>query len=154
MQHGPAYGLLDAVEGYERRISKTWDSFGSELNDILSEEESTWRLMEGEFVLLDSVFVHENIAARIAGHGTVRSGPRGCRSRAVDVGRLALGSPAPIHPLLLACEDRRYNFGFLKLGSKKVPGGLNPPDSTLNISRPDFRNKTIRYRRPSRGGLR
>jgi hypothetical protein len=64
IEHGPAYGLLDAVEGYERHISKTWESFRSELNDILSEEESTWRLMDSEFVLLDSVFVHENIVAR------------------------------------------------------------------------------------------
>jgi hypothetical protein len=64
IEHGPAYGLLDAVEGYERHISKTWESFRLELNDILSEEESTWRLMDSEFVLLDSVFVHENIVAR------------------------------------------------------------------------------------------
>jgi hypothetical protein len=64
IEHGPAYGLLDAVEGYEQHISKTWESFRSELNDILSEEESTWRLMDSEFVLLDSVFVHENIVAR------------------------------------------------------------------------------------------
>lgn len=64
IEHGPAYGLLDAVEGYERHISKTWESFRSELNGILSEEESTWRLMDSEFVLLDSVFVHENIVAR------------------------------------------------------------------------------------------
>jgi hypothetical protein len=64
MEYGPAYGVLDAVEGYERHIPKTWETFRSELNDILSEEESTWRLMESEFVLLDSVFVHENIVAR------------------------------------------------------------------------------------------
>jgi hypothetical protein len=65
LQHaGPAYGVLDAVEGYERRIPKTWESFRSELNEILSEEESTWRLMDSEFVLLDSAFVHENIVAR------------------------------------------------------------------------------------------
>jgi hypothetical protein len=64
IEYGPAYGLLDAVEGYERRIPKTWETFRSELNEILSEEESTWRLLESEFVLLDSVFVHENIVAR------------------------------------------------------------------------------------------
>lgn len=64
IEHGPAYGVLDAVEGYERHIPESWKSFGSELNGILSEEESTWRLMDSEFVLLDSVFVHENIVAR------------------------------------------------------------------------------------------
>jgi hypothetical protein len=65
IQRGPASGLLDAVEGYKRRIpSETWVSFRSELNEILKEEESTWRLMDSEFVLLDSAFVHENIVAR------------------------------------------------------------------------------------------
>jgi hypothetical protein len=63
-QHGPAYGVLDAVEGYARHISASWESFRAELNDILKEEEATWRLLDSEFVLLDSAFVHENIVAR------------------------------------------------------------------------------------------
>jgi hypothetical protein len=60
---GAAYGVLDAVEGYRRHIGDSWGSFRSELNSILSEEESTWRLIDSEFVLLDSVFVHEHIVA-------------------------------------------------------------------------------------------
>lgn len=64
IQRGPAYGLLDAVEGYKRRLPETWESFRSELNEILKEEEATWRLLDSEFVLLDSAFVHENIIAR------------------------------------------------------------------------------------------
>jgi hypothetical protein len=63
-RYGPASGLLDAVEGYERHLGGTWESFRSALNGILSEEESNWRLLDSEFVLLDSVFVHENIVAR------------------------------------------------------------------------------------------
>jgi hypothetical protein len=64
IEYGPAYGLLDAVEGYERHIPGSWESFREELNDILGEEESTWRLMGSEFVLLDSAFVHEHIITR------------------------------------------------------------------------------------------
>src|ERR1700674_4725058 len=37
---GPAYGVLDAVEGYARHISGSWESFRSELNSILGEEVS------------------------------------------------------------------------------------------------------------------
>jgi len=60
-RYGPAYGLLDALEGYTRHIMGSWDTFRSELNNILSEEDSNWRLLDSEFVLLDSVFVHEHI---------------------------------------------------------------------------------------------
>ena len=63
-KRGPASGLLDAVEDYERHLPGGWESFRSALNGILSEEESNWRLLDSEFVLLDSVFVHENIVAR------------------------------------------------------------------------------------------
>lgn len=63
-RYSPAQGLLDAVEGYARHIPSNWESFRSELNDILGEEEAHWRLLDSEFVLLDSVFVHENIVAR------------------------------------------------------------------------------------------
>lgn len=63
-QYGPAYGVLDAVEGYKRHIGG-WEAFRSSLNDILSEEESNWRLLDSEFVLLDPVFVHENIVGQI-----------------------------------------------------------------------------------------
>ncbi len=61
--YGPAYGLLDAIEGYARHIEASWGSFCSELNSILGEEDSNWRLLDSEFVLLDSVFVHESIVA-------------------------------------------------------------------------------------------
>jgi hypothetical protein len=63
-RYGPDFGVLDAVEGYQRHIPEGWETFRSELNSILSEEEATWRLLDSEFVLLDSVFVHENIVAR------------------------------------------------------------------------------------------
>ena len=64
LQYGPGYAVLDAVEGYQRHIEGSWERFRSELNDLLGEEESTWRLLDSEFVLLDSVFVHESIIAR------------------------------------------------------------------------------------------
>lgn len=70
-RYGPAYGLLDAVEGYAPHISGSWEAFRSALNAILKEEEANWRLLDDEFVLLDSVFVHETIVAR--SQGTLRS---------------------------------------------------------------------------------
>jgi hypothetical protein len=54
-RYGPAYGLLDAVEGLQRRLPGSWEPFRTELNSILSEEESNWRLLDSQFVLLDSV---------------------------------------------------------------------------------------------------
>jgi hypothetical protein len=60
----PGHCALDAIEGFARHIEGEWDSFRSGVNDILSEEESSRRLLDEEFVLLDSVFVHEQVVAR------------------------------------------------------------------------------------------
>jgi hypothetical protein len=61
---GPAIGMLDAVElfclqlGDDRR-----PPFTTDLNRLLGEEDASWRLLDGQFVLLDAVFVHEQVVA-------------------------------------------------------------------------------------------
>jgi len=61
---GPAIGVLDAVEslclqlGDDRR-----PPFTAGLNQLLGEEDASWRLLDGQFILLDAVFVHERVVA-------------------------------------------------------------------------------------------
>jgi len=61
---GPGIGVLDAVEllclqlGDDRR-----PPFTTGLNQLLGEEDASWRLLDGQFILLDAVFVHERVIA-------------------------------------------------------------------------------------------
>lgn len=65
LAQGPAHGVLDAIELFLSYLSDEQRSaFVSALNDLLSEEDSPWRLLGGEMVLLNSVFVHEQVVAR------------------------------------------------------------------------------------------
>jgi len=62
---GPDEGVLDSVEQYltyvseERRLE-----IAAEINRIFSEEDSVWRLLDQQFVKLDSIFVHQQVIAR------------------------------------------------------------------------------------------
>jgi hypothetical protein len=61
---GPGDGVLDAVEFfYEKSSGGREPSFSADVNRVLGEEDMSWRLLGGQFVLLDSVFVHEQIVA-------------------------------------------------------------------------------------------
>ena len=61
---GPHVGVLDAVELFYAQVqTKRRPSLATEINRVLREEDASWRLLEGQFVPLDSVFVHEQIMA-------------------------------------------------------------------------------------------
>lgn len=53
--------VLDAVELFE---APNASAFSSQLNDILSEEDSRWRMLAGEMILLDEAFDRSRLAAR------------------------------------------------------------------------------------------
>jgi AcrR family transcriptional regulator len=72
--NGPASGVLDTIELFIPYISESERAaFLATLNELLAEEDTTWRVLDREMVQLDSVFVHEQIVARakevIAQHG-------------------------------------------------------------------------------------
>jgi hypothetical protein len=61
---GPNLGVLDAVELFYLQLEDhSRPTFTTDLNRLLGEEDATWRLLDGQFVLLDAVFVHEHIVA-------------------------------------------------------------------------------------------
>ena len=63
-RYGPAAGALDTVEGFLGYVGQSIGGvFAASVNEILGEEDSGWRLLDGEFILLDSVFVHEQVVA-------------------------------------------------------------------------------------------
>ncbi len=62
-ENAPAANLFDAVELFWGRLSDP-SAFLRELNDVLCEEDSPWRLLGGEFVLLDNAFARDELATR------------------------------------------------------------------------------------------
>ncbi len=64
VRKGPAIAVLDAVELFLAYVDDRAGAFAQEVNRVFSEEDSVWRLLGGEFVPLDSVFVHEQSVAR------------------------------------------------------------------------------------------
>jgi HEPN domain-containing protein len=54
---------LDAVEQFATYLGNDAADFASEVNRVLGEEDSVWRLLDLQFVKLDSVFVHEQVVA-------------------------------------------------------------------------------------------
>lgn len=61
---GPAAGALDAVEGFLGYVDEgNRAAFAASVNDVMVEEDSSWRLLDGEFILLDSVFVHDRLVS-------------------------------------------------------------------------------------------
>ena len=72
VSNGPGEGVLDTLELFmpwmsepERRAVR------ATLNELLAEQDTPWRMLEAEMVLLDSVFVHEQVVAtarEMAGH--------------------------------------------------------------------------------------
>jgi hypothetical protein len=57
-------GVLDTIELFASQLSdQSRPPFLAELNTILGEEDSPWRVLDGQFVALDTVFVHEQIVA-------------------------------------------------------------------------------------------
>jgi hypothetical protein len=64
VKRGPGPGVLDATEFFYLQVEKSRrPAFKADLNRVLGEEDTSWRLLEGRFVPLDSVFVHEQIVA-------------------------------------------------------------------------------------------
>ena len=64
VKDGPALGVLDAVEFFYLEIDEAQrPSFSTDLNRVLGEEDASWRLLDGQFILLSDVFVHEQIVA-------------------------------------------------------------------------------------------
>jgi hypothetical protein len=61
---GTDLGVLDAVELFYLQLEDhSRPAFTTDLNRLFGEEDASWRLLDGQFVLLDAVFVHEQIVA-------------------------------------------------------------------------------------------
>jgi hypothetical protein len=61
---GPDLGVLDAIELFYLQLGDEKRSpFTTDLNRLLGEEDASWRMLDGQFILLDSVFVHEQVVA-------------------------------------------------------------------------------------------
>jgi hypothetical protein len=61
---GEALGVLDVLELFASELSDDRrPAFAAQLNDILAEEDSSWRILDGNFIGLDAVFVHEQVVA-------------------------------------------------------------------------------------------
>ena len=64
VKKGPGPGVLDAIELFHTELGGGKDSsFSTDLNRVLGEEDAVWRMLDGQFVLLDVVFVHEQVVA-------------------------------------------------------------------------------------------
>lgn len=64
VKNSPGAGVLDAIELFHTELgSSKGSSFSTDLNRVLSEEDAVWRMLDGQFVLLDAVFVHEQVVA-------------------------------------------------------------------------------------------
>ena len=62
--HGPDLGVLDAIELFYLQLGdEKRPPFTTDLNRLLGEEDASWRMLDGQFILLDSVFVHEQVVA-------------------------------------------------------------------------------------------
>ena len=61
----PGEEVLDAVELFylQLEVGSSRSAFNTDLNRILGEEDAVWRTLDGQFVLLDAVFVHEHVVA-------------------------------------------------------------------------------------------
>lgn len=57
----PGHCVLDALELFQPPMR---ERFVADLNQILSEEEAPWRMLDGEMVLLDETFARSELAAR------------------------------------------------------------------------------------------
>jgi AbiJ N-terminal domain 4 len=56
--------VLDTIEFFYREIPESnRPAFSADVNRVLGEEDASWRVLEGQFVPLDSVFVHEQLVA-------------------------------------------------------------------------------------------
>lgn len=63
-KNGDAAGVLDMLELFAVQLADAnQPAFSAQLNEVLAEEDSSWRMLDGQFVGLDSVFVHEQIVA-------------------------------------------------------------------------------------------
>jgi hypothetical protein len=61
----PGEEMLDAVELFHLQLEdgSSRAAFSTDLNRVLGEEDAVWRTLDGQFVLLDAVFVHEHVVA-------------------------------------------------------------------------------------------
>lgn len=56
--------MLDAAELFYLQLEDgSRATYSTDLNRVLGEEDATWRVLDGQFVLLDTVFVHEQFVA-------------------------------------------------------------------------------------------
>lgn len=61
---GPDAGVLDYVELFYLQVEEmSRPTFVADINRVLGEEDAVWRMLDGQFVLLDAVFVHEQVVA-------------------------------------------------------------------------------------------
>lgn len=61
---GPGAGVLDFVELFYLQVEDgNRPAFIGDLNRVLGEEDAVWRMLDGQFVQLDAVFVHEQVVA-------------------------------------------------------------------------------------------
>lgn len=61
---GPGVGVLDFAELFYLLVEESnRPAFTTALNRVLGEEDAAWRMLDGQFVRLDAVFVHEQIVA-------------------------------------------------------------------------------------------
>ena len=61
VRRGPGEEVLDVVELFVGEVGDSGKGVERAANEIFSEEDSNLRLVAGEFVVLDSVFVHEQL---------------------------------------------------------------------------------------------
>lgn len=62
--NGPDAGVLDFVELFYLQVEESGrPTFVADVNRVLGEEDAAWRMLDGQFVLLDAVFVHEHVVA-------------------------------------------------------------------------------------------
>jgi hypothetical protein len=60
----PGEEVLDAVELFCLQLEEgSRAAFNADLNRVLGEEDAAWRMLDGQFVLLDAVFIHERVVA-------------------------------------------------------------------------------------------